>query len=126
MRRCLIALLAIVNRLAEVDHPVSDSLQFSCNLHSRGDEPEVSSHRLMKGQELQTRFFQIDVHSVHVDVRFDDRASAANIVLTQARKRRFDLRDNQVAHFIELRSQFGKFDVKFLVLMFHWMNSGFQ
>ena len=119
MGRYRIALVAIVNRLANVDHPVTDSFQFGCNLHRRGYEPKVSGHRLMKRQELHTYFFQVNIHSVHADVALDDDAGAVNIMFTQTPERPVDLRDDQVSHLTELCSQIGKFEVKLFVRMFH-------
>jgi hypothetical protein len=114
-----IAILAIVNNLANVDHSVTDSLQFGDHLHRCGYEPKVSGDRLMQGEELQTHFFQVNVHLVHVAVLFDEHAGAANIMFAQASERALDLRDDQVSHLAELLSQFGKFEIKVLVRMFH-------
>jgi hypothetical protein len=91
MGRYRVALFAIVNTLANVDRAVADSLQFGGNLHRRGDEPKVSGHRLMEGQELQTHFLQVNIHAVDIDVAFDDHAGAASIMFAQAAERALDL-----------------------------------
>jgi hypothetical protein len=124
MRIDRVAVVAIVNRAANVDDPVTDPLQFGCNLHHCGYESEVSSHRLMKGQELQTRFFQVDVSAVHVAVAIDDNAGAANIVFAHARERPLHLLDDQVSHLTERCSQIGKFEIKLFVLVFHGWTPG--
>jgi len=43
-------------------------------------------------QELQTRFFQINIHSVHVYVVLDSDAGAVNIMFAQTPERLFELR----------------------------------
>jgi hypothetical protein len=108
-----------VNGLANVDHPVTDSLQFGGNLHRRGYQPKVSGDGLMKGQELQTHFFQVNIHSVQVAILLYDHASAANVMFTEALERALHLRDDQVSHLTELRSQIGKFEVNVFVSMLH-------
>jgi hypothetical protein len=80
MGRYRIGLGAIVNSVANVGHPVANSLQFGCNLHHGGYEPKISSHWLMKCQKLHTHFLQVNIHSVYVDVALDDDAGAANIM----------------------------------------------
>src|ERR1700730_4463924 len=119
MGRYRIALVAIVNSLANVDHPVANSLQFSCNFHNRGYEPKVSGHRLMKRQELETHFFEINIHSVHVYVVLDDYAGAVNIMFAQTPERLVELRRGHISHLTQLPSQAGKSEVKLFVCMFH-------
>ena len=43
----------------------------------------------------------------------------ANIMFAQASERALDLRDDQVSHLTDLRSQIGKFEVNVFVSMFH-------
>jgi hypothetical protein len=42
-----------------------------------------------------------------------------NVMLAQAGERALDLRDYQLSHLTELRSQIGKFEVNVFVRMFH-------
>ncbi len=53
-----------LGRLGDVDRVVADPLEVVGDLERRGQHPEVASHRLLQGQQVDALLLDLDLHAV--------------------------------------------------------------
>ena len=91
-----------------IANTMTDALQVARHLHDHADETQVASHRLLRRQQVDSRFLDLVLHGVDAVVRVENASRQTGVPLEERLRRRPHLLLGEARHSQDLVLQLGQ------------------